>query len=47
MHARVADGGDLDVLEALGVDGVEAEEVKNRLASMPSARAPLAMISPG
>jgi len=37
----------LDVLETLRVDGVEAEEVKNRLASMPSALAPLAMIRPG
>ena len=26
VHAGVADGGDLDVLDALGVDGVEAEE---------------------
>ena len=26
VHARVADGGHLDVVVALGVDGVEAEE---------------------
>lgn len=40
MYAEVADRGQLDVL----VEGVEAEEEKNRLASTPLL---FAMISPG
>jgi len=47
VQAGVADGGELDVVVPLRVDRVEAEEREEQVGLVPSARAPLAMISPG
>ena len=47
VQAGVADGGQLDVLVAGLVDGVEAEEREEQVGLDALGRAPLAMISPG
>ena len=49
MHAGVANGRDLDVLDALGVDRVQPEEREEQvgLDAFGAAQAPLAMISAG